>query len=277
MRFSNRQKMNRLLRGAGRRLAKPFQEIRNRVMFPVWLSRGTPLLVYQMGKVGSSSIGRSLARAYPGISVNAHDFSDDHPKWMVRRLYRAVMNDGVAVNIISLIREPIGRNVSAFFENYKRDTGVSYQKSDLTIEQLRQRFLANYRHDLPLEWFENHIQEKFGIDVYASSFPDRGYATYVSGPVRLLLLKSEVPDSEKEVAIGDFLNIPSFRLLRANVGDAKMYADQYRSFKETVRLPKEYVDHMCASRYFTHFYSPETIEVIRRRWSDSGADDSGSS
>ena len=83
--------MNRLLRGAIRRVIKPVQERRHQVMYPILLKRATPVLVYQMGKVGSSSVGKSLAASYPGIAVNAHDFSNSHHKWTVRRLYRAVM------------------------------------------------------------------------------------------------------------------------------------------------------------------------------------------
>jgi hypothetical protein len=241
-------------------------------MFPIRRRRAIPVLVYQMGKVGSSSLGKSLYREYPGVSVNAHDFSASHNKWLVRRLYRAVMEEGSAVNIISLIREPIGRNVSAFFENYERDTGVNYRRSQLTVEQLRELFLVNYRHDLPLDWFENHIENRFGIDVFASPFPESGFGTYESGRVRLLVLKLEIPDAEKESAIGSFLNIPSFRLQRANVGELKIYADMYAAFKREVRLPAEYVDRMCDSRYFRHFYSRDVIEKVWRRWSDDKRD-----
>ena len=271
MQFDSRVEFDRLVRGATRWLTKPVREMRNRVMFGVWVMRAKPVLVYQMGKVGSSSIRQSLAAAYQGLSVNAHDFSGSHHNWMVRRLYRAVMEEGVPVDIISLIREPIGRNVSAFFENYERDTGTKYRESDLTVAQLRDMFLANYRHDLPLEWFENHIESSFGIDVYATPFPESGHATYGSGKVRLLVVKAEIPDAEKEAVIGEFLDLHPFQLLRANVGDLKVYADRYRAFKQEVRLPADYVDRMCASRYFNHFYSPETIAEVRRRWSEEAA------
>jgi hypothetical protein len=237
-------------------------------MFSTWIRRSTPVLVYQMGKVGSSSLGKSLAHARAGISVNTHDFGPQHHKWLVRRLYRAVIDEGVPLDIISLIREPIGRNVSAFFENYERDTGVQYRKSDLSVPELRELFLSNYRHDLPLEWFENHIEDRFGIDVYQTPFPESGFATFVSGRVRLLVVKAEIPDADKEVAISDFLDLHPFKLKRANVGDLKMYAERYRAFRQKVRLPATYVDRMCSSRYFTHFYSAEMIEEVRRRWTD---------
>jgi hypothetical protein len=260
-----------------RRFKRPFQEIRNRLMFPVWMRGYTPVLVYQMGKVGSSSIGKSLDDTYPGISVNAHDFFHGHHNWLVRRLYRAVMEEGAPLDIVSSIREPIGRNVSAFFENYERDTGVEYRDSNLSVQELRDLFLANYRHDLPLSWFEDHIESKFGIDVYASPFPQSGHATYASGRFRLLIVKVEIPDAEKERAIGEFLQLGSFDLIRANVGDQKMYADQYRAFKREVRLPSDLVDRICASRYFTHFYSPATIEKVRRSWSADTTAPGGSS
>ena len=237
-------------------------------MFPIRIKRTAPVLVYQMGKVGSSSLGMSLSEAYPGVTVNSHDFSASHDKWMVRRLHRAVAEQGMRIKIISLVREPIGRNVSAFFENFERDAGVKYWKSELTVGQLRALFLENYRHELPLVWFENHIEDRFGIDVYASSFPESGHATYASAAADLLVVRSEIPDAEKEDAIRAFLDLHSFRLLRANVGDLKVYADTYRDFKQEVRFPADYVDRMCNSRYFQHFYSQEVIEGTRRRWTE---------
>jgi hypothetical protein len=243
-------------------------EIRDRLMFSYWLKRARPVLIYQMGKVGSTSLGRSLANGYPGISVNTHDFFAEHRKWLVRRLFRSVSEEGTELDVITLIREPVGRNISAFFENYERFAGVKYQKSDLTVAQLRDLFLANYLHDLPLEWFENHIERTFGIDVYASPFPESGYATYEKGGVRLLVIKLEIPDTAKEKAVGEFLELRAFQLTRANVGDVKEYADQYTAFKREVHLPSHYLDRMCRSRYFTHFYSPDVIEEVRQRWTD---------
>lgn len=254
------------------RLAKQAREIRNRVMFSRWLRSARPVLVYQMGKVGSTSVRSSLAATYPGLSVNTHDFFAGHHNWMVRRLYRAVTEEGAPLDVITLIREPVGRNISAFFENYERDTGVSFRKSDFTVVQLRDLFLANYPHDLPLEWFENHVERNFGIDVYASPFPERGYATYERGPVRLLVVRAEIPDAVKEEAIREFLDLQAFQLVRANVGDEKIYADQYKAFKREVRLPAEYLDRMCTSRYFNHFYSQDVIEEVRRRWSEEAAE-----
>ena len=241
-------------------------------MFSRWLEAARPVLVYQMGKVGSTSVGRSLAATHPGISVNTHDFFAGHNNRMVRRLYRAVTEEGVPLDVVTLIREPVGRNISAFFENYELDTGVSFQKSDFTAAQLRELFLANYRHDRPLEWFENHIERNFGIDVYASPFPEKGYATYERGPVRLLVVRAEIPDAVKEEAIREFVDLQAFQLVRANVGDEKIYADQYKAFKREVRLPAEYLDRMCTSRYFTHFYSQDVIEEVRRRWSEEAAE-----
>jgi hypothetical protein len=245
---------------------------RNRFMFSRLVERATPVLVYQMGKVGSTSISRSLDLAYPGISASTHIFSADHHKWIVRRLHRAVTGEGDPLNVITLTREPIGRNVSAFFENYERDTGVSFRGSDLTVKQLRDLFLANFPHQIPLEWFENHIERNFDIDVYASPFPKEGYITYEKGSVRLLVIKSEITDAAKEEAIGKFLDLQQFHVVRSNVGAAKEYADQYQAFRQEVRLPPDYIDWMCTSRYFTHFYTPEVVEDVQRRWSRETAE-----
>ena len=75
---------------------------------------------------------------------------------------------------------------------------------------------------------------------------------------------------EKEAAIAELTSAP-FTCF-AKVGDLEAYADRYRAFKQDVRLPADCVDRRCASRCFNHFYSPETIAEVRRRWSEEAAE-----
>ena len=256
------------LRNAGNRFLGLFLKARERARLERRLSRATPIIIYQMGKVGSTSIYHSLSKLYPGVVLHAHDFSSQHEDWRVRRLYRWARAGERSLNLISLIREPIGRNVSAFFENFLRDTGIPYEQANFSLDELRRIFLANYRHEIPLDWFDKHIRRNFGIDVYATPFPECGYATYAQGKVRLLVLRSEVNDRQKTEVIKEFLGLPEFEIFNRNVGEDKLYAETYRQFKEKVKLPRDYVTKLCESRYFTHFYSRDVIDQMRRRWSE---------
>ena len=86
------------------------------------------------------------------------------------------------------------------------------------------------------------------------------------GDVRLLVVRLEISNGEKEKAIREFLGLDRFQIVNANVGSEKNYAEQYAKFKSLVRLPKDYVGAICDSKFARHFYSPEVIEKARATW-----------
>lgn len=239
----------------------------SRLQFEIRLRRATPVLVYQMGKVGSTSIYRSLHEQYRGAVLHAHNFRSNHEDPLNRRLYRRTLCKNFPLKVISLTREPIGRNVSAFFQNFERDTGVSYSKASFSIQELENLFLSNYPHNTVLEWFDLNILANFGIDVYASPFPENGIATYAKDNVSLLVMRVEISDSDKIDAVRHFLGMDRFQLVNKNIGSQKEYAKTYKDFKKAVVLPSEYLEKMCRSKYFNHFYSAETIQKAKEAWS----------
>lgn len=245
---------------------KPLQSALAKIVFEFQIRRNTPVFVFQMGKVGSTSIYLNLVRFHPGAVVHSHNFLEEHKRYQTRRLYRWAALEKKPINIVSLVREPISRNVSALFQNYERDLGIPFDGERISFEKLQEALLLNY-HIGQTRWFERRIQAIFGIDVYATPFPVSGYATYSKDNVRLLVMRSELPNSEKETVIKEFLGLKKFQIINANVGAEKDYAEQYRKFKSIVRLPVDYVNTMCDSKFARHFYSADVIEKARTVWS----------
>lgn len=255
--------LKQMVPGPIKRLARTWME---RLALERSLRRATPVLVYQMSKVGSLSVHVSLTEQYPGAVVHAHGFSPSYPDARVRRLYRWTLSQNRPLNVISLTREPVGRNVSSFFQRFELETGVPFAHSTFTLDELQSIFLAKFRHDHALTWFDRHILANFGIDVYASPFPREGYSVHAHGNVRLLVLRSEISDAAKAEAIARFLDLPGFELRSTNFGDEKDYGATYRAFKQQVKLPVEYVERLCGSRYFQHFYDDAMRASVLARW-----------
>ena len=67
-------------------------ELIQRMSFKRRLKKYTPILIYQMGKVGSTSVYKSLLRYYPGIVIHTHGFSEDCDDQNTRILYDWVVN-----------------------------------------------------------------------------------------------------------------------------------------------------------------------------------------
>jgi len=250
-----------------KRVVRKFKPLGDRIFFDCYLRKDIPVLVYQMGKVASSSISHSLSRQYPGVVLQAHYFKPNHKDWRVRRLYHWVIERAGPLNIISLTREPIGRNVSVFFQNFEGQTGVPYEKANFSLEELKTIFLKKFKNEQPLHWFDNNIMKNFGIDVYFKPFPKCGHSIYTHKNIRLLVMRSEINDSEKVKVIKDFLKMDSFQLVNRNISAHKEYASTYMDFKRDVKFPLDYIDKMCKSKYFSHFYDQNVIDTVRRKWS----------
>ena len=84
--------------------------------------------------------------------------------------------------------------------------------------------------------------------------------------IKLIIMRAELNDEEKEFAISEFLDLPDFSIVRSNIGSKKKYASTYNLFKETFIHPDWYIDKMYNSRFFNHFYSIETKKKLIAKW-----------
>ena len=227
------------------------------------LNKATPVFIYQMGKVASSSIHHSLLKQYPGAVAHAHHIGSDN--WASKLFYNW-FKKGNPIKIISPVRDPIGRNISGFFQLLDDYTGTAFKDSKLSINELLELFINKYTHDRPLTWFDDNIKQNFGIDIYKSPFPANGIATYSSKNVDLLIFRIDLDDSLKEKSIQEFLDFPSFKLNNRNVSTNKEYYDLYKKFTNSIKLPDDYLQKMKNSQYFNHFYTDDEIDKIISRW-----------
>jgi hypothetical protein len=230
------------------------------------LEAAPPILIYQMGKVGSSSLKSSLAPLWPGLTLHAHNLITENERLAVRLLRETVISQRGPIFIISPVREPIGRNVSAFFQNFERDTGVKYHQATFSVKELIEIFLTKHNHAVPLTWFDTRLKPVLDIDVYDYQFPASGIQVIHNRNVKLLLMRSELTDSAKETAVRSFLSLPTFKLSKSNVGSHKPYAETYRRFLERFIPPPWYMTEMYESKYFYHFYDPSERERWIQKW-----------
>ena len=228
----------------------------------------TPVFVYQMGKVASTSVFESLKRQYPGCVFHGHYFSANHSDLEIRSLFKYAAQSHYKLKIISLVRDPVSRNISAFFQNFKRDTGTDVKQCNKSMLQLRDMFLKNYPHEIPWVWFDNNIKKHFGIDVYEYPFPKSGHITIQEGPVELLLMKHDLDDSLKQELVGAFVGNSKFEINRSNVSAEKDYCEYLDAFKK-LKMPLWYLHRVCSSRYTQHFYYHEIVELIDA-WQEPG-------
>jgi hypothetical protein len=248
-------------------------------------SNATPVLVYQMGKVASKSIVATIGRypQYRAFHVHSLDLQGLKQKiansrregrirqyvatseW--RTTYDLVVKPERNIKIITLVREPIGRNISAFFQGLDKWARVENAHLNVPIETLAETFHRDYPHTRPLTWFDDELKAVTGIDVYAHPFPKAdGHQRLRQGRFDVLIMRHDLPDPVKAKCMSEFLDIPGIEIVRDNESENKAYADCYRAFQAAVRLPPEYIEEMLGSKYARHFYPEDEIERLRGKW-----------
>jgi hypothetical protein len=186
------------------------------------------------------------------------------------RVYREIISKNRLSKYITLVREPIARNISAFFQNFARFTGHRVENASQGPEELVSSFFQNYRHTVPLTWFDAEIKKTLGIDVFDHPFPtEKAYQFISRNNFELLILKLETNDTTKEKAIKLFLDLEQFTLRRRNTAERKNYSKLYRDFLKHIRFPKDYIDGMYESAYTQHFYTADEIQSFRKKWTMS--------
>lgn len=268
----------------------------------------SPVIIFQMGKVGSSTLRKSLAASgYEAPIYHIHFLTHDLIEAEIRRckkylgtpqmyrLKRAWLNQYVRRQIdrgsgtgkwkvITLTRDPVARNLSTFFQHLKAERvgpGQRYRLSseyydlELTIHikdipQLATLFFERCDHDTPLVFFDRELKGVFGVDVFAEEFPKEiGYKIYKGERAHVLLVRLENLNGAAQDALKEFLGLDRFVIVNKNIGSQKDYGDLYRRFLDTIVLPAAYLDKLYQSRFMQHFYTPDEIKRFELKWRPS--------
>lgn len=249
----------------------------------------TPVLVYQMGKVASKSIVATLA-PYPEIAVFfAHYLVRQRLRERCARARRdgrwqqcvSIAEWGVThellfgsdreIKIVTLVREPIGRNISAFFQGLDRWTRVTDAHINVPMVSLIETFHRDFLHGWPLAWFDEEFRAVTGIDVYGRPFPAvAGHQRISQGRFDVLIMRHDLADSIKGQCLSEFLGIPGIEIVQDNRAEDKTYFDRYRAFQAAVRLSPAYVEEMLGSQYAQHFFPPDELDRLRSKWLAGG-------
>ena len=118
-----------------------------------------------------------------------------------------------------------------------------------------------------LNWFEEEFKPLTHIDVYKQRFPiDRKWQIYKRGFTQVLLYRVDLERSEQTKLISRFLGIKLDEVKLKNSAEKRHYAEHYSRFRESVKLPEQYIRRMHDSRFARHFWSSEELKVAADKW-----------
>ena len=260
------------------------------------LHKKRPILVLQVGKVGSTAVLRALADQVPDRpAIHLHSLRPGHLRSVDRAARDLYVKTGVIqgsylrtryvskhfkrlckqgpIEIVTLVRDPASIVVSGFFQTLPLvDPALarrvaSEEPSEELMESLNAVFNERAFVGDPFQWFEKQLHHFFDIDTLAESFdPIRGYRIYSGDQARVLLIRLEDLNRVFEPAMQDFIGRDGLKLFSANQADEKQYAAAYRLFRRRP-LDENLLFRLYSSPWTRHFYTDGEIEAFRQQWS----------
>jgi len=254
-----------------------------------FLRQRTPTLVYSVERSGSVALLHSL-QSHGAFAIGAHYLD---PKKLSQQRHSGTAGWGrrKPAKIISLVRSPIENMLSTFArEDFGQPTKRPEEAAEQTTpEQLSNQFCQDYlqadRYLHLLGWFETEFQAALGIDVYQHTFDKtQKFACFREGPYEVLILRTEMDENQKATLVADFVGIPHLeissaalvsktsasakrrRLSPGKPGDQTDYAAKYKTLKQHVVIPQEYLEAIVNSQYAQHFFSEEERLAIKMKY-----------
>lgn len=236
-------------------------------------SRDDLVLIYQFGKVGSTTLADSIEGA-----VNVHDlfgnplcppsFRQRHKliyRWFKfpidRFLRRRLIGKRKETKIIVPLRTPWSRNISMFFQDlpfwYVKHFSENRTKQKIDgTEILKHIFQKTFDHDGPDKWFQNEFCRLTGISFEAIPFDKKtGFSTIKKGPFHCLFLTTDLMRaSQGKEVIETFLG-RSIDLTDTNRGDRKWYAAIYKQLLDDKSFVEQYQAQMASSKVHQKFFA----------------------
>lgn len=222
------------------------------------------IIIFQMGKVGSVALEQAIPNALQVHSLYADlppaRFRERNMPWLRRTTFRlsrliqrAAIRARSRVRIITVVRHPVARNRSMFFQDLELWLATHYlatgaDKNAYGLDALVDAYVRSFDHDYFETWFDAEFRRLTGIDLLAG--PTHGSAVRIQrGRYDILVLRAE--DFAGDIdAISAFCGRPIV-LGRHNDSSQKWYAPLYAEFAALPPTAAE--ERVLAGRGSRHF------------------------
>lgn len=239
--------------------------------------RRDPLFVFQMGKVASRTVSNTLESKY---YVRHCHISRVFNEQIKKFGHEPDGFKGAPISVISIVRDPVGCEISSFFQNinntgHKYCVGTREEVESMPFEELTKFFVDGARKNIGyiLNWFDIQFKEPIGVDIYEHPFDiERGWDRISGQRYNVWLMRFEDINRNFVDALNDMLSSRregpfSITELRSkNVSNAKWYAGLMKRFKEEVRFDPDHLREVYDSRHCRHFYSEEERAAFLKKW-----------
>ena len=202
-------------------------------------------------------------------------------RWEKRRL----KNDSKdKCKVITIVKDPIAINLSDCFTQLVLD--FPYLIADEKLESVQdycdwlvgiiaksvdtKRTYSDYFQklvDFPSHWFNSELKTVFNVDVFAEKFSRvRGYQIYKGETAEVLLIRTENINERAKEALSEFFHCDIKELANKNLTTEYSTGAIYKSIRDTIKFPENFVNSYYEQSYIKHFYSEEEIRKFKSKW-----------
>jgi hypothetical protein len=253
-----------------------------------------PILIYQMGKVGSATVYETLKKlSLPNPLYHIHFLSSEglanaealhlaggeplpnhiHVGKAVRM--RFLESPDIRYKIITLVRDPIATSVSSTFYNLERLPPKGFDKTqppqlDQLMRHMQEKLAAfDQETNYITTWFDKELKTVFNADIYLHPFDhEAGYSIISYSNVDVLVFKLEDLDSCMSEALTKFLSLDHLvEQKKSNTGAEQKYHEVYRSLQQDIVIPKAVCERIYVSKFACHFYTDTERHSLIEYWS----------
>ncbi|WP_299061918.1 putative capsular polysaccharide synthesis family protein [uncultured Polaribacter sp.] len=240
------------------------------------------VIVLTMGKVGTLTICNSLEKidinhvhphslihSYPGthflknvklpFSKHIYYTYKTITKRIKIKIWKLLSSEIV---IVTGIRDPFSRYISAFFEQAHY---LNYDTNKNDIEDVIKKLDYHGDFNSTFNWFDKEINKVFGIDVFKFNFDkEKGYSVITKGKVKLFIYRlDKLNDLEAELK--DFIGSEKFKLISHNILDNNL---NYLKLKDAYKFKKIEINEVVKSEFMKHFYKKDELNNLLDKWTN---------
>lgn len=253
------------------------------------------IVVYTMGKVGSTALGRALGgldnfryATYLSKRAILHRVEQIHDPtlrdwgdlwWDVwgepERLHAALevvvaRQTGTRLKLISGFREPIGHALSEIFQSLEHH--FQHWEYEFIIDP--EKFFSQIVHLVEKSlrrncWFQSEFRDFTGFDIFSIPYDEHcGVCLAHFDEIDVLAYRSDHIDRKNFAdKLSHFLGSEFKCLPNVNIGEEKHTGILYSLFKSTPLLAHDVIKDAYDSPVFRHFYSITEGEALVKKWS----------
>ncbi len=267
---------------------------RDRIRFQRFVKKSDlpVVLCYSMGKVGSTSIFKTLKRTkFAGGTQHLHflnsgsipevrdihrraGFRGDPAHLKAARLFIKVRSEisPSRLVIITAVRDPVGFAISNFFQN-----PYFFRDFKLPLVQDNAEEIKWYIENSVLEpnsssfqywnnWLVNELERVFNFKFFDHPFDqNKGWSVIQSdrakiGCIQMEMLNEGFPNLAMSL-VGEEINLTD-----RTANSRAHFHQYYRELVRRISVPKESLELIYQSPFVRYFYSNEQIEQFIRKW-----------